>query len=294
MQAKQARPNGYFLFEVKRRAMEIVSSESIVLRNQDLGERDRLVTFITREHGRMTGVVKGSRKLTSRGVGNFEPFSHGVMHFAPRPGADLVNIRKCDPLPPYLYLNATYHKILYAGYLAELTDRFPVGEAEAPEFFALLEEALRLLCEAERERHLPLIRLRYELKLLDLLGLQPDWTRCSLCEAALVPEPPASPAASSAPIPALDVGTGGLLCPACLAGTEVMRRRSSVNDRVPLAQGSLDFLAGWRSGGATSAMRPTLRVLESLENAVTRHLLHHLERPPKSLALLPPLDALKD
>ena len=95
-------------------------------------------------------------------------------------------------------------------------------------------------------------------------------------------------------MPALDVSTGGLLCPACLAGTEVMHRRGSASDRVALAQGSLDFLAGWRSGGATSAMRPSLRLLESLENAVTRHLLHHLERPPKSLALLPSLDALKD
>jgi len=274
--------------------MEIVSSESIVLHSQDLGERDRLVTFITREQGRMKGVVKGSRKLTSRGVGNFEPFSRGTMHYVARPGAELVTIRKCDPLPPYLYLQATYHKILYAGYLAELTDRFPVGEAEAPEFFALLEEALRLLCDAARERHLPLIRLRFELKLLDLLGLQPEWEHCSLCGSALVPEP-APPTES--PRPALDVLTGGMVCPSCQGLTAQpgnSRRRTPGGARVPLTPGTLDFLAGWRAGGATSAMRPTRNLLESLENAVTRHLLHHLERPPRSLALLPSLEALED
>nr|NIP71644.1 DNA repair protein RecO [Gammaproteobacteria bacterium]NIR97788.1 DNA repair protein RecO [Gammaproteobacteria bacterium]NIT63840.1 DNA repair protein RecO [Gammaproteobacteria bacterium]NIV20810.1 DNA repair protein RecO [Gammaproteobacteria bacterium]NIY32420.1 DNA repair protein RecO [Gammaproteobacteria bacterium] len=100
--------------------MPLVSSECIILRNQDYLERDRLVTFLTRDAGRVRGIVKGSRKLTSRGVGSFEVFSRGVMHWVDKGREGLVTIRKCDPLPPYLYLHGGYHAFLYAGYFAEL------------------------------------------------------------------------------------------------------------------------------------------------------------------------------
>ncbi len=56
------------------------------------------------------------------------------------------------------------------------------------------------------------------------------------------------------------------------------------------------FLETWRgTGGAApggATIRPTRHVLEELEAAVTAHLIHHLERKPRSLALLPSLDEL--
>ena len=262
--------------------MQLVSSECIILRNQDYLERDRLVTFLARDAGRLRGIVKGSRKLTSRGVGNFEPFSRGVMYYTDRGHGGLVNIRKCDPLPPYLYLQADYHRFLFAGYFAELMDVIPIEPGGAEPYFELLAHSLEALCEPGPARRLPLLRLRFELRFLQLLGYQPDWGQCCQCGKALFKERDgrAEPAAQAPH--QFDVRQGGVRCPECA---------SSDRMRLALAPSTLAFLENWRRGA--EGAHPSRQNLEELEVAVVSHLVHHLEREPRSLALLPPLDSLE-
>lgn len=275
--------------------MQVVSSPAIILRNQDYLERDRLVTFLARDAGRLRGIVKGSRKLTSRGVGDFEPFAHGVMYYTDKGHGGLVNIRKCDPQPPYLYLQGDYHKYLYASYFAELMDVTPIDPAGAAPLFDLLTDALAALCEPGPARRLPLLRLRFELRFLHLLGYEPTWTRCVTCGSALLRRPDGRTEAVHDAPHAFDPRQGGVRCPPC----------SEDGARGPwVSPAALVFLDDWRRGPASAddadpaarggaTVRPTRSVLEELEAAVTRHLVFHLEREPRSLALLPPLDALE-
>lgn len=263
--------------------MELVSSECIILRNQDYLERDRLVTFLTRDAGKLRGIVKGSRKLTSRGVGSFEPFSRGLIHYVDKAGAGLVTIRKCDPQPPYLYLERDYHKFLYAGYVTELIDLCPIQRDESEPFFELLGGTLDALCEAGAPRRLPLLRLRFELRYLQLLGYQPDWTRCCMCLRPLLrwENNLAEPVLRGSH--RFDPRRGGLCCPDCAQANRQL---------TPLAPESLAFLENWRNAPAGTVVRPTRQALEELEAAITQHLAYHLERQPRSLSLLPSLQAL--
>src|ERR687893_1812599 len=50
--------------------------EGIVLRVQKLGEADRIVTVLTRTHGRVRAVAKGVRRTRSKFGASVEPFSH--------------------------------------------------------------------------------------------------------------------------------------------------------------------------------------------------------------------------
>ncbi|MEE8434555.1 MAG: DNA repair protein RecO [bacterium] len=274
--------------------MNLVSSDCIILRAQDYSERDKLVSFLTPESGRLKGIVKGSRKLTSRGVGSFEPFSRGLIHYVPRSPGALVAIRKCDPRPPYLYLRQDYHCFLYAGYLAELVDLCAIENREAAPYFTLLAETLDALCEAGPARRLPLLRLRFELRHLELLGYAPDWRTCRQCGSALLREGTEPVGASGGKHGAVDpvfdgthgfeVRLGGVLCPPCdSAGQAALK----------ISPGALVFLENWRGGGQAT-IRPTRAILQELEDAVTAHLIHHLERRPRSLALLPTLDELEE
>ncbi len=270
--------------------MEIVSSECIILRNQDYAERDRLVTFYTPGAGRMRGIVKGSRKLTSRGVGSFEPFSRGVIHYMPKPSGGLVTIRKCDPLPPYLVLEGDYNKFLHAGYFSELIDLVPLESGEAEPFYILLSETLEALCEPGPARRQPLLRLRFELHYLRLLGYHPDWRRCCVCGCELFQHPGAEVRQPAVVVKSgnhqFDIGRGGVRCPDC-PGRE--------GAPLILSPQSLQFVENWANRREDSlAPRPTRRMLEELEKVITRHLIHHLGRKPRSLDLLPSLDDLED
>ena len=55
--------------------MPTYRDEAIVLRTQKLGEADRIITLLTRTHGRVRAVAKGLRKPGSRFGGRLEPFS---------------------------------------------------------------------------------------------------------------------------------------------------------------------------------------------------------------------------
>jgi DNA repair protein RecO (recombination protein O) len=52
--------------------MPIRHSEAIVLRTYRVGEADKVVVFLTREHGKIQGLAKGARRPRSRFGGSLE------------------------------------------------------------------------------------------------------------------------------------------------------------------------------------------------------------------------------
>ena len=62
------------LLSVMRRPL--YRDDALVLRVQRLGEADRIITLLTRRHGRVRAVAKGVRKISSRFGGRLEPFGY--------------------------------------------------------------------------------------------------------------------------------------------------------------------------------------------------------------------------
>jgi DNA repair protein RecO (recombination protein O) len=56
--------------------VSLYRDEAIILRTQKLGEADRIITLLTREHGRVRGVAKGVRRTMSNFGARLEPGSH--------------------------------------------------------------------------------------------------------------------------------------------------------------------------------------------------------------------------
>ncbi len=56
--------------------------EAVVLRTHKLGEADRIITLLTRRHGRVRAVAKGVRRTTSRWGSRLEPFTHVDLQLA--------------------------------------------------------------------------------------------------------------------------------------------------------------------------------------------------------------------
>src|SRR5438105_15057638 len=56
--------------------MTLYRDEGVVLRVQKLGEADRIITLLTKRHGRVRAVAKGVRRTRSKFGATVEPFSH--------------------------------------------------------------------------------------------------------------------------------------------------------------------------------------------------------------------------
>src|SRR5207247_8777420 len=59
--------------------MALGKSAAVVIGSFDLGESDRVVTFYSREHGKVRGVGKASRRVRSRFGGGVELFTLGEL-----------------------------------------------------------------------------------------------------------------------------------------------------------------------------------------------------------------------
>jgi DNA repair protein RecO (recombination protein O) len=65
--------------------------EAIVPRTHKLGEADRIVTMLTREHGKVRAVAKGVRRTTSRIGARMEPFMVADVQLYEGWNLDIVN-----------------------------------------------------------------------------------------------------------------------------------------------------------------------------------------------------------
>ena len=67
-----------------------IGTLGFVLRSRPYGESDRIVTLITEEHGKITGIAKGAKNSRRRFGGTLEPFLHVRIVFRQRPASELV------------------------------------------------------------------------------------------------------------------------------------------------------------------------------------------------------------
>jgi DNA repair protein RecO (recombination protein O) len=120
---------------------------AVVLRVTKLGEADRIVTLLTRRHGRIRAVAKGVRRTKSRFGGRLEPFGHvDVQLFA---GRSLDVVTQAETVDPFgARIVGDYARYTAATAVAETTERLSAEDREPwLRMYLLVVSALRALAE---------------------------------------------------------------------------------------------------------------------------------------------------
>lgn len=169
----------------------------------EAGESDLLVWFLTEHHGRLTLKARGARKSKKRFMGRLQSFSHHELAFQPkRQGWPLL--LRVEPITFHEGLRNNLGGFAAASYAAELLWRMTKEEDPQEGLFRLLASFLDY---CEKEPLSPKALCRFHLRLLELLGMQPNWHACMECGRRLD-----GPDAEGL---RLDLGQGGLLCATC-------------------------------------------------------------------------------
>ncbi len=175
---------------------------AVVIRTRAFGESDKIVTFLTRDLGKIAGIAKGAQRSKRRFVNVLEPFTHVDATLRLRPGSDLAFVAACTLLDAPISLARDLMKFAYASYVLELTDRM-VREREAgPETYELVRDAIALLEHGDAESG---VLRAFELHLLRLTGYEPELGHCRRCGTAV---------ASGATM-YVHPARGGVLCVRC-------------------------------------------------------------------------------
>lgn len=235
------------------------TDEAVVLRTHNLGEADRIVTLLTRRHGKVRAVAKGVRRSTSKFGARLEPFSHVDLQLVVGRSLDIVAqavSRDAFGQP----LVSDYPRYTAGHAILEAADRL-VGEEGEPsvQHYLLLVGALRALGSGD-DRPSAQILDSYLLRALGVAGYAPSIAECALC-------------GNTERLDFFNPASGGMVCGTC---------RPSGSARVDIATathlGSL--LAGdWEAVGAADA-----GVQRTASGLVSAFAAWHIERGLRSLA----------
>ncbi|MDO8535441.1 MAG: DNA repair protein RecO [Candidatus Omnitrophota bacterium] len=245
--------------------MPIQKSEAIVLRRQDLRETSLILTFYTKDFGKVKGILRGVRGARGQyGGGSYEILSHDEIVFYDRKKSDIFTTSQCDLIEFFNPIRQSLEKLAYAAYMAELLDSVTTLSDKNEEVFNLLLNSLRLLCGDTSSRRAARI---FEIKLLSLLGLMPTLESCANCGKSVD---------SSAKF---SVAQGGLICVNCLT--------SDVNAHT-IMQGTIKFIEHIRALPFDKVARVKVAntVGRELESTLRKFLDFHIERRMKSMQFL--------
>jgi DNA repair protein RecO (recombination protein O) len=171
--------------------MSVFSSEAVVLRTWPVHEADLIVSFFTRDYGRMRGVAKAALKSRKRFGGALEPMTLARAWFAERPRQELVRLDQLEILRSPLSAPVDHTRMAVLSFYAEVLDEILPERDPQDAVFRLLVSVLEQTAAVapeigESAGTQPWMALTYfSLWMTRLMGLLPDTGRCMVCGEAL-------------------------------------------------------------------------------------------------------------
>ena len=159
--------------------MSLYRDEGVVLRVQKLGEADRIVTVLTKRHGRVRAVAKGVRRTRSKFGATVEPFSHVDLQLYA--GRNLDIVVQAEGLTPFgQELVTDYGRYTAGTAVLETAERLTAEEREPSlRLFLLVVGALRALT-GEDARDPSLVLDAFLLRAMSVAGYAPASASVSL------------------------------------------------------------------------------------------------------------------
>jgi DNA repair protein RecO (recombination protein O) len=242
--------------------MALGKSAAVVIGSFDLGESDRLVTFFSREHGKVRGVAKAARRIRSRFGGALELFTLGELVFFDTGRSDLVRVDHFDVVEPFAALRGDLERLGQAAWVVECVGRLTAERDPLASLYGLLTRSLRALTTAPSP---PRVAVCFGARCLDVLGQRPRLDRCVECGRAY-------------PFPRPSLDEGGVVCEPCAAqapgATAVSPAALAALGRVRAAR--------WEEALA----QPLGRVETELRGALEAHMTRLIGQPTRTAKFL--------
>lgn len=179
--------------------MPVLSSEAVVLRTWPVHEADLIVSFFTRDYGKMRGVAKSALRSRKRFGGALEPMTIARAWFAEKPKQELVRLDQLEIIRSPLAQPVDAVRLAVLSFYAELLDEaLPEHDPQETVFrllLSVLDQTVSAPLPAAPPQPSaqqssgpsgPWMPLTYfSLWMTRLMGLLPDLAHCIVCGEAL-------------------------------------------------------------------------------------------------------------
>lgn len=184
----------------------IKETSAIVLGSRNHAESDKIVTFYTQNHGKVTGIAKGANKSKKRFLNKLEQFSHITLSYTEKQHTSLIFVAETDLLSSFISLRTEIDKYCCGCFIIEILLVATIERETDTALFALLNWSLQAL---EEDKNNLAVCAVFLIRLFDCLGYCPDFSECRSCRNPF----------STTEHYSFHNTAGGLVCGSCTASS---------------------------------------------------------------------------
>jgi DNA repair protein RecO (recombination protein O) len=239
---------------------------AVILDMKDFGEADRIVTFYTRDFGKVKGIAKEAKKSQKRFGAAMDLFSHVLLSFFTKETIGLVRVNHCQLRQAFPGIQEDIIRISFGSYIAELINEMTVEGISHQELFKTIIIFFSILDTfPPKEDYLRI----FEMRLLVASGYQPCLNHCIECKGEL----------KKGQTLRFSISRGGVVCASCVP---------SGKNLYPVSLGTLKLLqqASTMSFNKVQRLVFSSQALEESREFLPQFIQHHLGRELKTLKFL--------
>ena len=156
-----------------------ITAPGLVIREQNIGEADKLITVLTAKHGIVRAFSRGAKNAKSKKLAATSLLVYADFTFTKT--RDAFSVEEAVVKEVFFELRSDVQKMALAQYFCELAYEFCEEDFESEEVLRLFLNSLWLL--KENKKTPAFMKAVTELRLMSLSGYMPDLVACENCGA---------------------------------------------------------------------------------------------------------------
>jgi len=183
---------------------------AIILGSREIGETDRVYSFLTKENGKVRAIGRGTRKPVAKLAGNLEPITQVEVFIHKTRG--LGNISGVIPVNAFSEIKKNIIGLEKAFSIFKILERILPDEQMEKSTYSQVESFLVLMDKSIKEKKeidFQLLKIGLLVKIFDDLGYRLEADKCVECGKKIIP-------GSNY----FDFSRGGISCRECHNGKE--------------------------------------------------------------------------
>ncbi len=162
--------------------MVFYKTPAIVLRKIDYGDSSQIITFYTREYGKIQTLAKGLKRPVKGISGGIDLLTHNHIVFIQRSHSNLNILTEWMLHENFCLLREDLRKFYSAFYILELIGEFTEENDKSEPLFNLF---INTLCEIANGDDPAVSTLAFEVQMLALVGYMPEMNHCVVCKSVI-------------------------------------------------------------------------------------------------------------
>lgn len=153
------------------------NTDGLILKEQNIGEKDKLVTVLTRHNGLVRAFVRGAKSVKNRKNSSTGMFCYSKLSLYKT--KDTYIIDEAEPIELFFELRSDLEKLALAQYFSELVLTLVQEDEPAEEYLRLILNSLHFLAKGKMPNEQ--VKAITELRIMCIAGFMPNLIACDRC-----------------------------------------------------------------------------------------------------------------